>query len=141
MIVVLDTNVLVSALLSSAGAPAEIIRRWQAEIFDVAISPALINEFERVLTYPRVRKYLKFSPTEIDTFIQQLQTIILVVEPDLRLDVVKADPDDNRVLECAVASGAAYIVSGNDHLLDLKEYEQIVILNPSGFLAALQFGR
>jgi hypothetical protein len=51
---------------------------------------------------------------------------------------VTNDPDDNRVLECALVGGASYIVSGNTHLLELGEYRQIVILNPVGFLAALK---
>ncbi len=53
------------------------------------------------------------------------------------MDVIDKDPDDNRVLECALAASASYIVSGNSHLLELQEYEQIVILNPVGFLAVL----
>jgi len=53
------------------------------------------------------------------------------------VDVIDKDPDDNRVLECALAASASYIVSGNSHLLELQEYEQIVIFNPVGFLAVL----
>ena len=138
MIVVLDTNVIVSSLLSSKGAPAEIIRQWEAGAFDVAISPPLVTELTRVLTYERVRKYLKFSDEEIDGFLKYLRATAIVVEPEVTVEVVKDDPDDDRVLECALAAGASYIVSGNTHLLELKEYNQIVILNPVGFLAALK---
>lgn len=138
MIVILDTNVIISSLLSSKGAPAEIIRRWEAGEFDVATSPPLINELVRVLTYERVRKYLKFSDEEIDTFLKRLRTTATVVDPEITVEVVQDDPDDNRVLECALVGGASYIVSGNTHLLELKEYRQIVILNPVGFLAALK---
>jgi len=128
MIVVLDTNVIISSLLSAKGPPAEVIRRWEAGEFDVVTSPALISELERALTYPRVRKYLKFSDEEIEAFLKHLKTTAIVVEPQMALDVVEDDPDDNRVLECAVAGDATYIVSGNTHLIDLKTYEQIVIL-------------
>ena len=138
MIVVLDTNVIISSLLSSKGAPAEIINRWEAGEFDVVISSPLITELERVLTYERVRKYLKFSDEEIAAFLKNLRATAIVVEPEITLDVVKDDPDDNRVVECALAGGASYIVSGNTHLLELKEYNQIIILNPVGFLAALK---
>jgi len=138
MIVVLDTNVIISSLLSAKGPPAEVIRRWEAGEFDVVTSPALISELEWALTYPRVRKYLKSSDEEIDAFLKHLRTTAIVVEPQMALDVVEDDPDDNRVLECAVAGDATYIVSGNTHLIDLKTYEQIVILNPVGFLAALK---
>ena len=138
MIVVLDTNVIISSLLSAKGPPAEIMRRWEAGEFDVATSSALISELERVLTYPRVRKYLKYSGEEIDTFLKNLKATAIVIEPQITLDVIADDPDDNRVLECAVTGDATYIVSGNTHLVGLKTYEQIVVLNPVGFLAALR---
>jgi predicted nucleic acid-binding protein len=51
--------------------------------------------------------------------------------------VIGADPTDNRVLECAVAGNAAYIVTGDKHLLDIKEYQGIIMLSPAGFLAFL----
>ncbi len=137
MIVVLDTNVIISALLSTKGAPAEIFRRLEANQFDVVTSPPLISELERALTYPRVKKYLKFSPAEINTFLKRLRTAAIVVDPQITVDVIEKDAADNRVLECALAGGASYIVSGNTHLLELKGYQQMVILNPRGFLAVL----
>lgn len=137
MIVVLDTNVIFSALLSSHGAPAEIIRRWEAGEFDVAMSPPLLNEFERVIHYPRVRKYLKRSDEEIATFLKHLGATALMVDPQIRLEVIEDDPDDDRVLECAIEASATYIVSGNSHLLDLQEYRKMVILKPVEFLAVL----
>lgn len=137
MIIVLDTNVIVSALLSPSGALAEIMARWQADEFEVATSPPLIAELEQVLNYNQVRHHLRQSPEEIAMFLKRLRTVARVVEPQNELEVVHADPDDNRVLECALAGRAAFAVSGDDHLLSLKEYEQIVILNPAGFLSIL----
>ena len=78
------------------------------------------------------------SQEQIDAWLERFQLVAIVVDPQLRLDVVEKDPDDNRVLECAVASGAAYIVSGNTHLLELKEYEGIVILDPAAFVTLLK---
>ena len=137
MIVVLDTNVIVSSVLSPTGRPAEIIRRWEANEFDLATSQPLIAELENVLTYQRVSKYFKEPEEKVITLLRRLRTVATAVEPQSTLDVVKQDPPDNRVLECAVGGGASYIVSGDRHLLDLKEYQGIVILNPAGFLAAL----
>jgi hypothetical protein len=138
MIVVLDTNVVVSALLSAEGAPAEIMRRWEAGAFDVAISPALLSELERALKYEHVRKYFQEPPEKIDSLLDRFRTVGILVEPEFRLDVVEEDPDDDRVIECAVAAGASYIISGDKHLLDLEEYAGIVILTPVGFLALLE---
>jgi len=55
--------------------------------------------------------------------------------------VIEKDPADKRVLECALAGGAAYLVCGDEHLLDLKAYQGVVILNPRGFLAVLDLAR
>jgi predicted nucleic acid-binding protein len=52
--------------------------------------------------------------------------------------VIADDPDDNRLLECAVTSGSLYIISGDQHLLDLKEYQGIQILSPAGFVVLLE---
>ncbi|MBS3782888.1 MAG: hypothetical protein KGY78_00430 [Anaerolineae bacterium] len=60
-----------------------------------------------------------------------------VVQPQLALDVIQDDPADNRVLECAVAEGVAYIIRLNDHLAQIEEYKEIVVLSPAGFLTLL----
>jgi hypothetical protein len=137
MIVVLDTNVIVSALLSPGGPPAEIISRWEAEQFEVVTSPPLLGELKRALQYPRVKMSLKRSPADVAAFIERFGKVATVVQPRLTLDMIEDDPADNRVLECAVAGGAAYIVSGDDHLLRIKRYQEIVILSPAGFLTLL----
>jgi putative PIN family toxin of toxin-antitoxin system len=141
MIVVLDTNVIVSALLSPEGPPAEIIRRWEEEVIEAAISSPLLEELERVLNYKQERKYFKDPQEKIAAFIRAFRKAALIAEPRGKLDIVKADPSDNRVLECAVASGAAYIITGDSHLLELKEFKGIIILSPAGFLTALELER
>jgi putative PIN family toxin of toxin-antitoxin system len=141
MIVVLDTNVIVSALLSPAGPPAEIIERWRADEFEVATSPLLLSELERVLQYPRVRERYK-RPEEMATgLLKRFGTAAAVVNPQVTLDVIEEDDADNRVLECAVAGGASYIVTGDAHLLRLKEYRGIAILTPAEFLTLLRLGK
>ena len=138
MNVVLDTNVIVSTLLSPKGAPAQIIQRWEAGEFLVIISQTLITELEQTLAYPRVRKYLKLSSDDIEKFIEHLNVVAIVVTPQSVLKVVEQDPDDDRVIECAVAGKASYIVSGDAHLLDLGKYNEITILSPKDFLTLLQ---
>ncbi len=137
MIIVLDTNVIISALLSPQGPPAEIVRRWEAEEIEVVTSPPLIGELERVLTYPRVRGHLRFSDEDIDALLERLMAITPIVDPQSTLEMVTTDPTDKRVLECAIAGGASYIVTGDTHLLELKEYRQIMIVAPAAFLAVL----
>ena len=137
MIVVLDTNVIISALLSAEGPPAQIIDLWEAGVFDVAISTPLLDELKRALDYPRVKKYQKMTPDEINTLLGRWSTISVYVEPEVALEVVEDDSDDNRVLECAVAAKANYIISGDKHLLDLGEYRGIEVLPPAGFIVLL----
>ncbi len=137
MIVVLDTNVWVSALLSPAGAPAQLVQLWEQEAFEIAFSPALLAELINTLAYPRVQKYLRRSPQYMETFLKRLKLVGIFVEPEVHLEAIPHDPDDNRVLECAATATAGYIISGDKHLLELKAYRGIVVLPPAGFLALL----
>jgi hypothetical protein len=137
MIVVLDTNVIISGLLSETGSPAQIIRRWEAGDFDVAVSPALLSELDRALKYPRVAQYLKFTKEQTSDFFRRYALTANMIEPRVGLDVIRNDPGDNRVLECAVGGNANFIVSGDKHVLDIKEYLGIVVLSPAEFLRLL----
>jgi putative PIN family toxin of toxin-antitoxin system len=138
MIVVLDTNVIISALLSASGAPAEIINHWQAGEFNNATSKLLIKELENGLTYPKVVEYLKASVNDTLSFLRYFRQFSEVVEPDFSLNIIRDDPDDNRVLECAIAANVAYIISGDKHLLALEEFRGVVILTPTNFNSFLK---
>ena len=140
MVIVLDTNTIISALLSKSGAPAQVIDVWEAEKFDVAISAPLLDELARVLYYEKINKLLALSQVQIEALIKSLRRVAVFVEPREKITVIQADPDDDRVLECAVEAGADYIVSGGKHLLDLKEFRGIVILSAPAFLALLTRG-
>jgi predicted nucleic acid-binding protein len=78
------------------------------------------------------------SSTEIARIIEGFATFGELVTPRQHLHIVKADPDDDMLIECAVAGQADYLVSGNDHLLDIKEYEGIQILPPAQFILLLE---
>src|SRR3990170_3646089 len=139
MIVLLDTNVIISALLSPEGNPAKIVQRWEADEFELATSPALLQEIERALSYARVRAKIKLSEQELETFLRKFRSSKVNVEPLETLGLIKKDPADDRVLECALAARAAYLVTGDNHLLELKEHAEVVILPPAGFLVLLEF--
>jgi len=138
MIVVLDTNVIISSVLSSKGPPAEMISRWDSDEFEIATSPALLDELERALHYDRISRRFKEPQAKIEALLNRLRGAATVVDPDFTLHVVQDDPDDDRVLECALAAGAAYIVSGDEHLLRLKEYQGTIVLTPREFVALLK---
>ena len=109
MDVVLDTNVVISALISPRGAPAQIYRAWQKGRFTYVSSPPLLDELARALSYPRVRKYLAWTDEERGEFLEALAYAAKLVIPTIKLNVVSDDPDDDRVLEAAVKIGRAHV--------------------------------
>ena len=138
MRIVLDANVFVSALISGSGAAAKIVAYWQEDRFELAISPPILHELDRVLHYPRIQEYYRLSEQRIRRFLHLLARHAVAVAPPQQLTVVEVDPAENRYLECALAAEAEVIVSGDRHLLALGEYEGIQILSPAGFLAFLK---
>ena len=140
MRVVLDTNVLVSAILSRGNPPDSILRAWRRGSFELVTSSPLMRELENVLTRPRIRRRLRWSTEERTAFVAALREGALVVTTEGELSVIQADPADNRVLEAAVGAGADYIVSGDRHLLELGSYESVRIVTPARFLAIIASG-
>ncbi|KCZ70692.1 putative toxin-antitoxin system toxin component, PIN family [Candidatus Methanoperedens nitroreducens] len=122
---VLDTNVLVSALISAKSNPALLLDA-AGENYSLYISKEILSELEGVIS----REKFGFSDERIDTAIEAILSFSEIINPGIKLDVIKSDSDDNKILECAVACCASYIVSGDKHLLDLKEYGNIKIINP-----------
>ena len=135
MRVVLDTNVLISAVLSQLGAPWECLAGWRARHYELVISLTLFTELARVSARPRIQARI-VDPDFRDNLIADLETDATFVEPEQRLTVVR-DEADNRVLEAAVAGEVDYVVSGDADLLSLRVYEGIEIVTPARFAAIL----
>jgi len=138
MRVVLDANVLVSAILSPRGTPAQILNAWRAEQFDLVISDAILAEIGRVFRYPKIAKRHRWSAERLQAFLDGLAHVAILTPGALTLVVITEDPPDDRYLECAVEGEAAYIVSGDQLLLRLGVYQGIPILTPRAFLEILQ---
>jgi putative PIN family toxin of toxin-antitoxin system len=130
--VVLDTNVYVSAFKGGRGVPFELWLRAVRREYDTLVSPAIIRELADVL-----RTDLKWPEAEIIAQLKLMVRVTKIVEPKITLQVIKADPDDDRIVECAVAGNAHLIVSGDHHLAKLKEFEGIGIVRPADFLRTL----
>jgi len=141
MRIVLDANVLVSALISSRGAPAQIVAYWQEDKFEVAISAPILHELDHVLHYPKLQERYHLPEKRIQRFLRLLARQAVAAAPSQLLTVIEVDPDDNRYLECALEAEAEVIVSGDRHLLALGEYEGVQILSPAGFLAFLKLAQ
>lgn len=138
MRVVLDANVLVSAVISSRGSPGKILELWKREQFDLVLSPPILEELARVIRYPRIQKHYNLPQDHLKRFLSLIRSETIIVEPTNEYAVIEDDPSDNRYLECALEGDANYIVSGDKHLLRLKEFRGVVILPPAGFLALLK---
>jgi hypothetical protein len=134
---VLDTNVIVSAAISAKGPPAEIIKAWGAHSFGWVTSEPLLDELQRTLRSSRLQKYIAWSDEELTEFTRLIGQLTRLVMPSSRIEVITADPDDNRVLEAAVEGRVDYIVSGDHDLLDLRDYDGIAIVTPARFIAII----
>jgi hypothetical protein len=128
--VVVDTNVLVSALLFG-GIPAQLIPLWQRGKIKPLASKEIIDEYLRVFTYP------KFKLTEEDVNFLLYHEILPhfeVIDVESGPRIIKRDPEDDKFIRCALAGKAKFIISGDQHLLSLKSCQKIKILSPADFL-------
>ena len=127
--VVLDTNVLISAFVFG-GNPRKIFEKAISEKIHLFISEPLLDEIKRVLSRPK----FSYSPKAIQTIIHELLLVSDLVTPTKTINLIKSDPDDNKILECAIESKADFIVTGDYHLLDLESYHKIKIISPIKFI-------
>ncbi len=114
-IVLLDTNVWVSAFINPHGFPARLKNAWIAEQFDVVVSIPLLEEIADVLTRPRIQVKYGLSTEEIEQFLRLLQKRAFHVTPTGKLRLCR-DPDDDLILETAILGGAEYAISRDDDI-------------------------
>lgn len=127
--VVIDNNVLVSAF-GWHGKPEEVVRLATTGKIANFTSMEMLSELARVVSYPKLR-FPESLQAEIIETVFTSSSLANVSEP---LRVINSDPADNRVLECAVAAGVDFIISGDKHLLALKKFRDIEIVTPEDFL-------
>jgi hypothetical protein len=130
---VLDPNILIAAVLSRSGTPAQIMSRWLAGEFDLVISETLLAELERALAYPKIRT--RVSADEADAFLVLLRAGARSAEDPTARARRSADPGDDYLLALAEAERAV-LVSGDKHLLALAD--TLPVQTARGFLEALQ---
>lgn len=132
MRVVIDTNVILSAVLGGTLSP--LLEHWKAGRFTLVVTTEIVREYLSVLRRP------KFGlPASV---VDDIGTFVFCkaefVTPAERLSITQADPKDNMFLEAAVAGGVDLIVSGDRHLLDLGQYQHCHIISAREFLSRLQ---
>jgi putative PIN family toxin of toxin-antitoxin system len=130
---VVDPNVVISGLLSPAGAPARVLVAWTEGRFELVVSPLLVAELERALAYPKLRR--RIAPEDATAAVRWLRAgATLVDDPADAPPVHSEDPGDDYLIALAADQRAA-IVSGDAHLLKLAG--RIPVYSPRDFLAVL----
>lgn len=128
---VLDTNIFISALIFG-GLPSKLVGLGMGQKFQMLTSPILLDELDE-----KLRNKFKTTPILADKIRSELEAACEVLSTIDQLRVINDDPDDDRVLECAIAGRADYIISGDRHLLKLGLYEGVVVLNIRQFMDIL----
>jgi putative PIN family toxin of toxin-antitoxin system len=128
--VVLDTNVLVSGI-GWEGPAARILRACRAGRFSLVTSNLLLEELVKVLSYPRLRVIAQHP--DLPVILKWLYAPERIVFPQRTLHVISADPSDNHILEAALEGDVDTIISGDEHLLNLKSFGNISVVSPAAF--------
>lgn len=133
--VVLDTNLLVSYLLTQGKTITRIIDYWENGDIIVVVSPAIVEELAEVVQRPRLRQHMTGDPQVI---INLLLSDAIQTRGDLAFPGASRDPKDDKFLACAVEGEAAYLVSGDEDLLSLKQFRDVLIMSPANFVRLIE---
>ena len=133
---VVDTNLMISSAIAKEGLTKTLKSMWINQEFQIVTSSNILKELERVLSYPRISKYI--TNEEIEEYISVVMDNAIFTKGKYQLDKIKDDPSDNKFLACAVEGKAGYIVSRDKHLRKLKDFQGIKIIGVKEFLEILK---
>ena len=125
MSVTFDTNVLLSATLWDESVAQKLLFDLIRQNIKTYSTIEILAEYQKVL-----KRDFDFSNEEVDNIMEKVLAFVTLVKPVMKINVVKDDPDDNFIIECALESNSKYIITYDSHLLNLKEYEKIEIIKP-----------
>ena len=135
--VVLDSVVAVSAFLTE-GLTADLVSQCQENV-NLYTAAEILQEIRYVLLEkPHIRNRYTYSSEKVETFIDYLKNISIIVAQLPEIRVIERDPKDDMIIACAVAASADYIISRDRDLLDLGNYQQIQIVSPKEFMQILR---
>ena len=130
MVIVLDSNILISAFISEKGEDAKVVR--EAKVQELYLSPFILQEVYTSLHYPRIRKRFDFPDADIDNYIVDLNKASTLIEATIKLNLCP-DPKDNPILACAIAANADYLVTRNIKHFP-ESHQGVQIIHPRAFL-------
>ena len=133
----LDANVYVSAVIRPEGPPGRVIERFLRDsAFEIVLSPAIVEETLRALTYAKVRKYVR-GTVDPQLWFEDLVLLAELVAGDYEMSAASVDADDDKYLAAALEGRATLVVTGDPDLLALEEHQGVRIVNPRAFLGLL----
>lgn len=136
----LDTNVLVSGLIGRAGPPRRLLDAWLDGRYTMITSLYQVQELNHVLSYPRIADRLAVTGPELDAILAAMLSQSEVVVAQLDLSGVTRDPKNEPLVAAAVLGRVDYLVSGDEDLLVLQEYEGFKVVTPGEFVEILDLG-
>jgi putative PIN family toxin of toxin-antitoxin system len=135
--VVLDANQFASALIKPGSNPALILDCLRGNLFQLVISESIVAEIKRILLYPKLKNIHGLEKEEIDVLFDNLTAFALFTPEQLNLRVVAEDASDDKYVNCALEGNAAYLITGDHHLLNLEMAGNTKIITPKDFLNLL----
>ena len=135
--VLLDSNQLVSSLLSTKGLQRELLDAWRRRLFTLFLAPGQIEEVGEVLARPKIARKYPIPEEDRDTFLGLPRKDGLPLPPAPRPRICR-DPDDDFLLGCAAAGALDYVITGDQDLLEVGVFEGVVIATAREYLALLQ---
>ncbi len=135
---VFDTNVVLSGLFSTGTLTATLQDLWIEQSFLLVTSPAILREVAHVLISPHLRHRFPNSPARLRRFVQMVFRKAILTQDLYTTDRLTTDPTDNKFLACALEGHADFIVSRDPHLLNLKHFHAIQIVEVPAFVKAVR---
>ena len=134
MNIVLDTNVWLSRIFWD-GEASKILEKAEKKGIDIIISEDILSEIIKVLNREsKFQKYISNLKLSIEDLLRTILSISILIETKTKLNIIKADPKDNIILEAAVEGKGEYIISYDNHLLNMIEFRGIKIISPKEFI-------
>lgn len=132
MRVVFDTNVLISATLWDNSVSHKLLIKLIEKDTEIFTTTEILEEYEKA-----VLRDFKYSKEKVEEIISKLLNFLKITKPEIKIVIIKEDPEDNKIIECAIASNSEFILSYDNHLLKLKEFRGIKIITPEELLKLL----
>src|SRR3989344_9098060 len=125
MKITVDTNFLISATQWDYSVANKLLEKLLINNYEIFTTKEILDEFEEIL-----KRDFKYNNEEVKRIVDVLLQFLILIEPIRKITIVLDDPDDNKIIECALESKSDYIVSYDNHLLKIKEYKGIKIVKP-----------